>query len=79
METDSEIMSRIKVALEKIRPYLIADGGDVSIESFSEQGILKVKFTGACKSCPFSFYTLKAGLEQTIQKDVPEVKEVIAV
>jgi Fe-S cluster biogenesis protein NfuA len=75
---NSKIIDRINGALEKIRPYLNADGGDVSLISVSEDLVVKVKFSGACDGCPYSVMTLKAGVEEAIRKELPEVKEVIA-
>jgi Fe-S cluster biogenesis protein NfuA len=75
---NSKIIDRINGALEKIRPYLNADGGDVSLISVSEDMVVRVKFSGACDGCPYSVMTLKAGVEEAIRKELPEVKEVIA-
>ncbi len=72
------IIEKINLALQKIRPYLNADGGDVSLISVSEDLVVKVKFSGACDGCPYSVMTLKAGVEEAIRKELPEVKEVIA-
>lgn len=73
------IFERINKALDQIRPYLNADGGDVILKELTDDMVLKVKLTGACNGCPFSLHTLKAGVEQVIRKEVPEIKEVIAV
>ncbi|NQU73487.1 MAG: NifU family protein [Candidatus Omnitrophica bacterium] len=70
---------RVDAALNKIRPMLQADGGDVKLIDVSPDGIVKVKLTGACGSCPMSQMTLKAGVERMVKQEVPEVKEVIAV
>lgn len=75
---NSVIIGKINLALEKIRPYLNADGGDVSLVSVSEDLIVKVKFSGACDGCPYSLMTLKAGVEEAIKKELPDVKDVIA-
>jgi Fe-S cluster biogenesis protein NfuA len=72
------IYDKVNLALEKIRPYLNADGGDVSLLDVSEDLIVKVKFSGACDGCPYSLMTLKAGVEEAIRKELPEVKDVIA-
>jgi Fe-S cluster biogenesis protein NfuA len=72
------IAEKVKLALEKIRPYLNADGGDVSLVDISDDLVVKVKFSGACDGCPYSVMTLKAGVEEAIRKELPEVKEVIA-
>ena len=74
-----KLLARINKAIEKIRPYLKADGGDVNLLDITEDFVVHVRFTGACDGCPYSLMTLKAGLEEAIRKDVPEVKSVIAV
>lgn len=70
---------RIEQALNKIRPALQADGGDVELVDVTEDGIVKVKLKGACIGCPLSQITLKSGIEMQLKKDVPEIKEVVAV
>lgn len=70
---------KVESALNKIRPSLQADGGDVELVEVTPDGIVKVKLTGACAGCPMSQMTLKAGIEKAIKQEVPEVKEVIAV
>jgi len=81
MDTKSkeQLMERINKSLDKIRPYLISDGGNVQLEDVSDNMEVKVKLMGACETCPYSTYTLKAGVEQAIKKDIPEINEVIAV
>jgi Fe-S cluster biogenesis protein NfuA len=70
---------RVEKALEKVRPMLMADGGNVELVDVTKEGIVKLKLTGACGCCPMSTMTLKAGIEKIIKQDVPEVKEVIAI
>ena len=70
---------RVEKALEDIRPYLQADGGDVELIDVSSNGIVKVRLTGACGSCPMSQMTLKNGVERAIKSKVIEVKKVISV
>jgi Fe-S cluster biogenesis protein NfuA len=70
---------KVEEALNKIRPALQADGGDVQLLEITPEGIVKVKLTGACGSCPMSQITLKMGVEKVLKQEVPEVKEVIAV
>jgi len=70
---------RIEKALEKIRPMLIADGGDVELIDVGSDGVVKLKLTGACGSCPMSQMTLKMGIERALKEEVPEVKRVEAV
>jgi len=78
MANKEEIIERINVALNHIRPYLNADGGDVLLCDVTDDLIVKVKLTGACGGCPFSLYTLKAGVEEALRKEIPEIREVIA-
>ena len=69
---------RIEKALDKIRPSLMADGGNVELVEV-EDGLVKVKLTGACGGCPMSQMTLKMGIEKLLKKEIPEIKEVVAV
>jgi Fe-S cluster biogenesis protein NfuA len=66
---------KVEAALEKIRPALQADGGDIELIDVSD-GIVKVKLTGACAGCPMSTMTLKNGVERILKEQIPEVKEV---
>jgi len=70
---------KIEAALNKIRPSLQADGGNVQLVEVTPDGIVKVKLTGACGGCPMSQMTLKMGIERVIKEAVPEIKEVVAV
>lgn len=65
-------------ALDSIRPFLKADGGDVELVEVKE-GVVRIKLLGACKTCDISHITMKAGVEESIKKALPEIKEVIAV
>jgi len=69
----------VQKAIDMVRPSLQADGGDVELVDVSEDGIVKVKLTGACRGCPMSQMTLKMGIEKIIKQKVPAVKEVVAV
>jgi Fe-S cluster biogenesis protein NfuA len=73
------IIKKVTKAIETIRPYLITDGGDVELIEVTSDLIVKVKLIGACDGCPFSMQTLKAGIEQAIRKEVPNLKELISV
>ncbi|MCK4906281.1 MAG: NifU family protein [Spirochaetes bacterium] len=68
---------KVEEALKKIRPSLQADGGDVELVDVTDDGIVKVKLTGACGDCPMSQMTLKMGIERSLKMDIPEVKEVV--
>ncbi|MFH1201608.1 MAG: NifU family protein [Candidatus Omnitrophota bacterium] len=70
---------KVEAALNKIRPMLAADGGDVQLVEVTDDGTVKVKLTGACGCCPMSSMTLKMGIEKLIKQEVPSVKEVIAI
>ena len=70
---------QIKTALDDVRPSLQADGGDVQFVSVTQDGVVSVKLTGACGSCPMSQMTLKMGVESYLKREVPQVSSVIAV
>jgi Fe-S cluster biogenesis protein NfuA len=70
---------KVEKALEKIRPMLMADGGNVDLVDVSEDGVVKLKLTGTCGCCPMSQMTLKMGIERILKQEVPQVKEVIAI
>jgi len=73
------LTEQVEQALESIRPYLIADGGDVAIDEITEDKVVKLKLLGNCGSCKMSFMTMKAGIEQAIMKAVPEITSVVAI
>lgn len=68
----------VENALDRIRPLLQADGGDVELVEVKD-GVVKLKLTGACGACPMAAMTLKHGVEQVLKKEVPGIKEVVAV
>jgi len=70
---------RIREALDQVRPFLQADGGDISLVEITDDLIVKVKLLGACGHCPMSTQTLKAGVERTLKANIPEIKEVVDV
>jgi Fe-S cluster biogenesis protein NfuA len=70
---------KVEAALEKVRPALQRDGGDVTLVDVTDDGIVKVQLTGACKGCPMSQMTLKNGIERFVRSEVPEVKSVESV
>ncbi len=76
---EGKMRERVKKALARVRPSLQADGGDVELVSVSEEGVVKVRLTGACGGCPMATMTLKAGIERVLKKEVPEVKRVESV
>ncbi len=70
---------RVQEVLDMVRPALQADGGDVELVDVSDEGVVSVKLTGACGSCPMSTMTLKMGIEKNLMAHIPEVKEVVQV
>jgi Fe-S cluster biogenesis protein NfuA len=73
------LKEKVQSALEKVRPSLQADGGDVQLVEVNEDGVVKVKLMGACGGCPMSQMTLKMGIEKVLKQNVPEVKRVESV
>ena len=74
-----DLLKRVNNAIDQFRPYLQSDGGDIEVLDITDENVVKVRLQGACENCKFSFYTLKAGIEQAIRKEIPEIKEVVAV
>lgn len=72
------MIEEVKKALETMRPFLQADEGDVELVSV-EEGIVKVRLTGACAICPLSQMTLRAGIERSLQRKIPEIRRVESV
>jgi len=74
-----DLTTKVEGALEQMRPYLQADGGDVSLIEITTDKIVKLELLGACKSCSMSIMTLKAGIEEAIKRAAPEIRGVEAV
>ncbi|MGL4630303.1 MAG: NifU family protein [Leadbetterella sp.] len=74
-----DLYAKVEKALDGVRSYLEADGGNVKIQEIDSDGTLKVEFLGSCVSCPMSSMTFKAGVEDAVLKNVPEIKKVIAI
>jgi Fe-S cluster biogenesis protein NfuA len=68
--------SKVQSALDKIRPTLQQDGGDVVLVDVTSDGVVKVQLTGACNGCPMSQVTIKDGIEKFLKIEVPEIKRV---
>ena len=68
--------AKVQKVIETIRPFLQADGGDIDLIDVTEEGIVKIRLTGACGCCPMSTYTLKMGVENKLKKEIPEIKSV---
>jgi Fe-S cluster biogenesis protein NfuA len=74
------VKDRVEKALDRIRPALQNDGGNVElIDVDEEKGVVKVRLVGACGSCPMSQMTLRMGVERVLREDIPEITEVVAV
>lgn len=79
-ETDkSKLIKEIDVALDRLRPHLKVDGGDIEVIDITEDMTVKVKWLGNCMNCSMSAMTMKAGVEQTLKSKFPEINSVIAV
>lgn len=74
-----DVILKINKGIDAVRPYLTADGGDVELVDVSTDNVVKVRLLGACDGCPFSMMTLKAGIEQAIRKEWPELNSLESV
>ncbi|MCL2679746.1 MAG: NifU family protein [Dehalococcoidia bacterium] len=74
---DTTLKEKVEAALDKVRPALVADGGNVELVDVTN-GIVKVKLVGRCAGCPMSQMTLKNGIERVLKQEIPEVKQVIS-
>ncbi len=70
---------KLEAVLDKIRPAIQADGGDVELINIREDNVVEVRLKGACNGCPMATLTLKAGIERIVKEEIPEVVEVISV
>lgn len=77
--TQDALWKRVDASLDTIRPHLKIDGGNIKIVEITEDKVVKVKLLGACETCPISFVTMKAGVEQSIKMAIPEITKVVAV
>lgn len=75
----NDLIKKVEEALDQVRPYLQADGGNVSLLEITADYVVKLELLGACKSCSMSMMTLKAGIEESIKRSVPEIRSVEAV
>ena len=73
------LKEKVESALQKVRPSLQADGGDVQFVDVDNDGVVQVRLTGSCHGCPMSQMTLKMGIEKILKQDIPEVKSVESV
>ncbi len=79
MADKSTLLSRIDKALEEVRPHLAVDGGNLEVVDLTDELVLRIKWLGNCENCSMSMFTLRAGIEHTIKKHVPEITKVEAV
>jgi Fe-S cluster biogenesis protein NfuA len=79
MAEKTELEQKVLNVLDQVRPYLQQDGGDLVYVGITDDMTVEVELTGACGACPFSTMTLKNGVEATLKKVLPEIKEVVAV
>ena len=78
--TEKEVLlERVEEALNDVRPHLKVDGGNVEVIEITDDFHVKIKWLGACQSCSMSAMTMKAGIEQTIKRQVPEITGVVAI
>ncbi|MFN3341217.1 MAG: NifU family protein [Flavobacteriales bacterium] len=75
----SELNEKIELAIAKIRPYLEADGGNIELVGVTLDFVAEVRLLGACSSCSMSAMTMRAGVEETIRREVPEIRAVVAI
>ena len=73
---DKTLHEKVEAALQKVRPSLQANGGDVQLLDVNEDGVVKVKLTGACGTCPMAQMTLKLGIEKILKQNIPEITSV---
>ncbi|HIF48702.1 MAG TPA: NifU family protein [Cytophagales bacterium] len=73
------IIEKVENAIDEIRPYLIADGGDIKVVSVDNKNVVNLELLGSCENCPISYMTLKNGVEETIKKHAPEIKGINAI
>jgi len=74
-----ELINRVEIAIDTIRPFLEADGGNVQVLDITDEGVVELEMLGACGTCPMSAMTLKAGVEDAIMRLVPEIKGIRAI
>ena len=76
--SNQELADKVDRALNEVRPYLETDGGNVRVLEVSDDHVVTLELLGACGSCPMSVMTMKAGIEETIKRQVPEIRDVRA-
>jgi Fe-S cluster biogenesis protein NfuA len=76
---DPKLLAQVEAALDQVRPYMEADGGNVSLVEITPAMVVKIQLLGACGSCKMSTMTMKAGVEQAIMRGIPEITAVEAI
>ena len=79
IQEEDMLKEKVEAVLSKVKPLLQRDGGDVELVDVLPDGVVKVRLTGACSGCPMSTLTLKNAIEETIKKEIPEIKSVVQV
>jgi Fe-S cluster biogenesis protein NfuA len=74
-----ELIEIVNQSIEQLRPFLLADGGDIELLDITSEGVAQVKLLGACSSCSMSLMTLKAGLEESLKTTAPEIVSVVSI
>ncbi len=75
----ADLLEQVNISLESVRPYLQADGGDIEVVELKDDMTLVVRLLGNCESCSLSYMTMKAGVEESIKKSIPEIKSIQAI
>lgn len=75
----NDLIKKVDVLLDSLRPYLAKDGGNIEVVDITDEMVVKVKLLGACENCPTSYMTMKAGVEETIKRALPEIQSVVAI
>lgn len=78
-DIDATLVKQVELALDTLRPYLKADGGEVRLLDITDDMVVELELLGACGTCPMSTMTLRAGIEQAVKRSVPEISRVEAV
>ena len=79
MSETNNLTDKVLAAIDQVRPYLVADGGNIEFIEITDENVVKVKLQGACSTCPMGLMTLKNGVESFVKKAAPEIKSVEAV
>ena len=72
----NELLAQVETALDQIRPYLEADGGNIRVVELTAHGVVRLEFLGSCQNCPMSTMTFRAGVEEAIRKSVPAIQSI---